>query len=84
MDGDGDTVTYSLSNIQQNDFTINATSGLITLTSTLDRETQKTESVIIMYLQHVSEILSEAILVKVRCTVLLCWLCCHVSLLCQL
>ena len=46
MDGDGDTVTYSLSNNLQTDFAINPITGVIVLAQTLDRETQRTVSVL--------------------------------------
>ena len=46
VDGDGDAVTYSLSNNLQNDFTIDPVTGVIVLTQTLDRETQRTVSVL--------------------------------------
>lgn len=47
-DGDGDTVTYSFSNDQQEvgPFVINATTGLIILTQTLDREIQQSTEVL--------------------------------------
>ena len=46
-DGDGDTVTYSFSNDQQEvgPFVINPTTGVIILTQTLDRETQQSTEV---------------------------------------